>query len=96
LLLSGAIMGGFGACGFYAGMSMTRGWAVEHWLMSIGLFAGYFFLLRFDLQVPLAAIPATWPCLILLALLLRIYARHRWRHLDWRVAKPLLRQRHGM
>lgn len=89
LLLAGATLGIIGVCAFYAGMSMTRDWAVEYWLVSIALSTGYFFLILSDLQLPLAAIPATWPCLILLALLLRSLARHRWRDLDWRVARAL-------
>jgi hypothetical protein len=92
VLLICAVLAAFCACLFYAGMSLTRGWVAVDFALCAGLLLLFAFTLivlprwaheqrTFALASPFA--------MTLLAVVLRWRARHRWRALDWRVARML-------
>jgi len=82
-----------GLCLAYWGLSFTHGWSLTMAIESLGAFM---LLLVGNIALGASRSPPfllrSMAVLALLALLLRLHAHRRWRHLDWRVKRPRLNQ----
>lgn len=92
VMLYGATQLAVGACLFYAGLSLTRGWYVPDILRCLVL--GALFMVEIVKLRPwgggwAAVTPEVLAIVLLVTPVQRWQARHRWLALDWRVARPL-------